>query len=431
MRISRRQALKAGAGLAAGLALGRTGARASAAAEAKVEMAHAEIWRRFIDEHGILIDYADYDGKFPRPTPEECREGKPNALGWWSPVENGSMFNGMYLDGAVQRWRRTGAAEDRAKARRLVKGLLKLSSLGPPGFMARGLATDGQTPYPMGSNDQTGPGLYGLWRYVGEGLAEGGERQEIVAKFMEVARVLEASGWRMPCRPGAPSPFRGTFAGFSWEHAARLLFLLKAAHELSGDAHWDALYQKALRESGGEPAMTRLAICEQGMVFHAPGRRESWTGASSAIALRGLWEMEKDSAVRDAFGRGLAASARMAAEGLPLCRKFQIESNAAFLHDWRVLNEWWQPQKSEQEAVDVAQRQSKELGRLSPRRYPELAYVREPVFAAWVVTLCPDRDLVASHRSALLETLGHYQYDRLYYSQFFPAEAAWYRLQSV
>jgi len=27
--------------------------------------------------------------------------GKPNALGWWAPIENGAMFNGLYMDAAV------------------------------------------------------------------------------------------------------------------------------------------------------------------------------------------------------------------------------------------------------------------------------------------------------------------------------------------
>lgn len=426
---SRRVALQTGFAVTAAVAFGLRRASAEDVVAASVEKAHAEIWRRFIDPHDILVDYADDEGKFPRPTPEECRAGKPNALGWWSPIENGSMFNGMYLEGMCARWKNTGAAADRDKARRLVKGLLRLGSLGPPGFIARGVATDGRTPYPMGSNDQTGPWLYGLWRFIQDGLAEPAERAELVQRFAEVARVLESTGWRMPCNDGAPSPFRGTFAGHSWEHAPRLLFLLKAAHQLTGDAHWDELYRKALREPGGEPPTTRLEICERGMIFHSTKWRESWTGASGVIALRGLWELETDPEVRTAYERGLAASLRLAADGIALCRKFDNESRAAFLHDWRVLNEWWQPQASEAEAVAVAERQSKELGRLSPRRYPEFVHVREPLFAAWVVTLCPDRTLVEPHRAAILEALGHYRYERLYYSQFFPAEAAWYRLQ--
>jgi hypothetical protein len=166
------------------------------------------------------------------------------------------------------------------------------------------------------------------------------------------------------------------------------------------------------------------------MVFHKPTWRESWTGASSVIALRGLWEMETDPTLRAQYAQGLAASAAMAAPGVPLALKFDNNSQAAFLHDWRVLNEWWQPQTSEAEAVAVAERQSQELGRLSPRRYQEFVHVREPLFAAWVVTLCPDAAVVAEQREAILATLAHYDYAKLNYSQFFPAEAAWYRLQA-
>ena len=210
-----------------------------------------------------------------------------------------------------------------------------------------------------------------------EGLAEPQERAEIVAKFVEIVRVIESTGWRLPCNTGAPSPFRGGFAGHSWQHAPRLLFVLKAAHELTGDAHWDKLYRQAAVERGGDPARTRAEICAQGMVFHNPKWRESWTGASSATALRGLWEMETDPELKRAYAQGLVTSAQLAAEGVPLAAKFDNNSSAAFLHDWRVLNEWWQPQASEAEAVAVAERQSKELGKRSPRRYEEFVYVRD------------------------------------------------------
>lgn len=426
---SRRTALKAGLALAASSVFPKQ--TFAAAAEANVEAAHDEIWRRFIDPYNILIDYADEDGKFPRPTPEECRAGKPNALGWWTPVENGAMFNGLYLDGICARWQHTRAEADRSKAQRLVKGLLLLASLGPPGFIGRGVATDGRTPYPMGSNDQTMPWIYGLWRYLRGGLATDGERAEIVAKFVELARVLESTSWRMPCMKGAPAPFRGSFAGFAWESAPRLLFLLKATHDLTGEAHWDELYHRSANESGGEPAISRWEICAQGMIYHKPTWRESWTGAPGVCGLRALWEMETDPALRDAYARGLTASLQMAADSLPLAEKYSNDNNLAFLHDWRVFNQWWQPQHSEQEAVDVAERQNKEFGRLSPRRYPEFVYVREPVFAAWVMTLCPDRTQVEPYREAILKVLAHYRYDRLYYSQFFPVEGAWYRLQAV
>ncbi|HSI14131.1 MAG TPA: hypothetical protein VK961_18935 [Chthoniobacter sp.] len=442
--LPRRSALKVAAAFTASLSLGlrRACAAGTELADA-AQVVHDEIWRRFIDEYGILVDYTDLDGHFPRATAEECREGKPNALGWWTPTENGSMFNGMYMDAIVHRWKLSRAGADKEKARTLMKGLLRLSTLGPIGFIARNVADDGKTPYPMGSNDQTGPWFYGLWRYVHEGLATSEERDIIVDQMVAVATVLAANRWLMPCNTGAPSPFRGSFAGFSWETAPRLLFVLKAMHELTRDAKWADMYQKAVEERGtpplppsapGAPAATpfpqqsRLEICRKGMEFH--GRwRHSWTCASGIICLRGLWEMETNASYLRAYAQGLSASLQLATESLPIARQFDKASTAVCLIDWRELNAWWQPQHSEMDAVNVAERQAKELGRLSPRRWAEFNQVRESLFAAWIVTMCPDRSLVEPHRAAILEAIQHFDYKRLYYSQFFPAEAAAYRLQ--
>ncbi|WP_131990145.1 hypothetical protein [Chthoniobacter flavus] len=429
----RRTMLKATAAFTASFSLGLRRARAANEIADAAQKVHDEIWRRFIDPYDILVDYTDFDGTFPRPTPEECRLGKPNALGWWTPTENGSMFNGFYLDAAVNRWKLSHAETDKEKARRLANGLLLLSSLGPAGFIARGVADDGRTPYPMGSNDQTSPWFYGLWRYIHEGLAAREERDRIIAKMVEVANVLVTTHWLMPCNTGAPSPFRGSFAGFTWEHAPRLLFVLRAMHDLTRDGKWLEMYQKAVEERGAKPGdtappLSRLEICARGMEFHGKSR-QSWTGASGVVCLRGLWEMESNPAYLRAYAQGLAASLQLAAEGVPLVGQFDNASTAACLLNWRMLNLWWQPQHSEADAVAVAERQAKELGRLSPRRGPEFNLIRESLFAAWIVTLCPDRALIEPHRTTLLTALQHLDYKKLYYSQFFPAESAAYRLQ--
>src|SRR5947209_6616396 len=115
--LSRRAALKAAAAFTASLSLGLRRAHAASEIADAAQKAHDQIWHRFIDEHDILIDYADFDGSFPRPTAEECLQGKPNALGWWTPTENGSMFNGLYVDAAVNRWKLSHAEADKEKAR--------------------------------------------------------------------------------------------------------------------------------------------------------------------------------------------------------------------------------------------------------------------------------------------------------------------------
>lgn len=417
-------------GIGTAMALVLSAAPVAGDPAAAVERAHTELWRRFVEEHNVILDYADLNGKFLRPTPDDCKQHKPNALSWGVPVEDGPMFNGMYLDAMCNRWKLTRAAADRDKARRLVDGLLFLASRGnTPGFIARGVATDGQTTYPMGSNDQTTPWLYGIWRYVREGLPEPAERERLVARFAEIVAVLDANGWRMPC-DGGPSPYRGTFARFTWESAPRLLFVMKAMHALRGDPRWEQRYREAAQQRGGKTPRSRLEICRTGMVFDkAQGLRHSWTGSEGVICLRELWEMETDPALREAYAEGLRASARLSAQSLPLCRKFDVNGSEHFDNDWRVMNEVWRPQHSEAEAVEVANAGLRVQGRASPRMSLEKNWVREPCFAAWVVTLCPDDAVVEPHRVAIVEVINHYRFDRLHLSQFFPVESAWYRLK--
>lgn len=396
------------------------------AAEA-VESAHREIWRRFVDPHGIMLDFADLDGSVTYPTPEECREGKPNALGWWSPIENGAMFNGLYLDAAIRRWEHTQSEEDAAKARRLVEGLLKLNSISDvKGFVGRGVSTDGKSHYPMGSNDQTLPWLVGLWRYWESELATPEEKTRIARHLVETIEEIVRLDWRMPAEP--PFGIRGTFQGFHFDDAARMLFTMKLMAAITGNQIWQERYQRELSVRGGEKNLTKLQICEAGMkYFYA--KTHNWTSCTAVSALRGLWELEADETLKAAYARGLTASARLAAESLPLAEQYDPRDASTFEMDWRAsMLPWWKPQQNEDEAVSVAHEQLRAFIKVSPRRPKETAYIREPTSAAWIVTLCPDARVVNQHRAAIEDVLTRYDYSRLYYSTFFWVECAWWRL---
>jgi hypothetical protein len=355
---------------------------------------------------------------------------KPSALSWGVPVEDGPMFNGLYLDAMCNRWKHTHDEADRMKARRLIDGLVLVSSVGKtPGFIARGIATDGKTTYPMGSNDQTTPWFYGIWRYLQDGLATGEERDALVAKFVEMGNILEQHGWRMPC-DGPPSAYRGSFNAPGWEGAPRLLFVTKAMHHFTKDAQWQQKYLDAANEKVGNAQRTRLEFCRSGMVFDgSQGPRYSWTGSEGVACLRALWEMEEDPALREVYAEGLRNSAALSAQSLPLCQKFDPNNSEHFEPDWRLMNEAWKPQQSEADAVAVANAGLRVQHRVSPRLHLEKDWVREPCFAAWVVTLCPVKAFVSQHREAILRVIGHYRYEKLYLSQFFPVESAWWRLQ--
>lgn len=395
-----------------------------------IDQAHAELWRRFVDGYGILVDFCDLEGKVNLPTPEECRAGKPNALGWFQPIENGAMFNGLYLDAALNRWRATKSEEDAAKVRRLVEGLLLLNSISNvKGFVGRGVSTDGRSHYPMGSDDQTGPWFIGLWRFYDSGLATDEEKDRLRRHLVETTAAIVSLGWNMPAE--APFGKRGTFEGFHFEKAVRKLFVMKLMAHVTGDTSWEERYRAELETAGGEPALTKRQYATGGMrYFYAP--THAWTSCVAVGALRCLWEMEEDSSLKADYAAGLRASAILAAECLPLAEKFDPANPATFSGDWRsAMMPLWKEQTTEQEAVDLAIAQVKAFGKISPRRNSEANFIREPSAAAWIVSLCPDPRILRDHLPAIGRLIRRHDYARLHYVTFFWVETAWWRMKDI
>ena len=129
---------------------------------------NAEIWKKFIDKNNIFIDYTDLNGNVIFPTLLDYKEGRPNSIGWWTPTENGSMFGGLYMDGAIKRWEHTKKPDDSLKVRNLANGLMLLATVSSvEGFFARGYnGNDGNSYYPLSSDDQASGWFYGMWRYL-------------------------------------------------------------------------------------------------------------------------------------------------------------------------------------------------------------------------------------------------------------------------
>jgi hypothetical protein len=339
------------------------------------------------------------------------------------------MFNGLYMDAAVNRWKRTKSAEDGIKARKLMEGLLLLNSISDvKGFVGRGVSTDGKSHYPMGSNDQTMPWFLGLWRYWESELATQEEKARIVKHLVETAEEIVRLGWKMP----AEEPFktRGSFNGFHFEEAARMLFTMKMLHRVTDDEKWRAMYLAELEKRGGEKNQSKRELCAGGMVFWY-SKRHNWTSCAAVGGLRGLWELETNADFKTDFAKGLVASAKLAAESLSLAQQFDNADTSRFEMDWRVMNKEWKPQTTEHEAQNLALTQLKSFLKVAPRRAKETAFVREPTAAAWIVTLCPDAAVLEQHASDVERVIAHYDYAKLYYSQFFWAEMAWERLKNA
>ncbi|MCY2976745.1 MAG: hypothetical protein NTW52_18970 [Planctomycetota bacterium] len=393
----------------------------------RIEQAHTVLWNKRIDQHGIVLDFI---GEIP--TPQDCSLGRPNAIGWWSPIENGPMFTGLYLPAACERARRSGDPIDKAKATRLAQGLLKCASVSDvPGFIARGMGTDGKCHYPLGSDDQTHPWFYGLHAYFMSGLASPKECDDIQRKMQEVANILEDTGWKCPCDGAFKGEFRGGFQGHLFRDAARYLFMLRAMHDVTHNQIWIERYQKALAERPTNSNLTRAEICAAGY----PGDRESikrldeyalWIYVGSQASLAKLVAIESDESTREKYRSGLAINATNALVAMEVYAKFDNNDTQAFGHsNWRKGYATWFPQATQAEAKKLSEIGDK--GILGGRKNYEARYMRNPLAAAAVVALSGG----GTGRNAIERTIQHYDYSKLNMSEFFFAECAYYALPAI
>lgn len=389
-----------------------------------VEQAHAELWNRRVDKHGIILDYI---GEIP--TPEDCKLGRPNAIGWWSPIENGPMFTGLYLPAACERARRSGVAADKANARRLALGLLKCASVSDVrGFIARGMGTDGKCHYPLGSDDQTHPWFYGLHAYFMSGIPSDSERKQIVKRMREVANVLEATAWKCPCDGAFKGQFRGAFQGHLFRDAVRYLFMLRAMYDVTRDSVWLERYRKALAECPANCDKTRVQICAAG---YGPDREaikgiddyQQWIYAGSQGSLAKLAAMETDESLRAQYGAGLAINVRNSLASIEAHKAFDNNDTKAFGNaNWRAVYSTWFPQPTQAEAQRLSGIADK--SKRGERKHYEARYMRNPLAAAAIVALAGDD----TGRDTIERAIRHYDYSKLHMSEFFFAECAYYAL---
>lgn len=389
-----------------------------------VEQAHRELWSRFVDPHGVIRDFVG-----ETPTPEDCSLGRPNVIGWWSPIENGPMFTGLYLPAACERARRSGNPADKANARRLAEGLLKCASVSDvPGFIARGMGTDGKCHYPLGSDDQTHPWFYGLHAYATSGTPTAEERKRIADKMKEVADVLESTAWKCPCDGAFKGQFRGGFQGHLFRDAARYLFMLRAMHDVTGDRVWLDRYKKALAERPAKSEKTRIEICVTGYAADRDAIKNIddhglWIYLGAQGSLARLITMETDESIRAQYRTGLATNASNALGAVEKYQGFDNNDTKIFgSANWREVYTTWMPQKTQADALK--QSETGDKTKRGERKSYEAKYMRNPLAGAAIVALAGDN----TGRDAVERAIRHYDYSKLNMAEFFFAECAVYAM---
>ncbi len=404
-----------------------------------IESAHQELWRRFVTREGVIIDYAREDGTVPLPTPEECAVGKPNALGWFSPIENGALFGGFYLPAMCSRWRSTRKDEDKEKARKIARGLLLLASVSDvPGFIARGVSTDGRSHYPCSSDDQTHPWFLGLYKYLQSGIPGADEKRTIVEKMKEVASANERKGWRLACEGPLKGQSFGNLKGGAFRDVTKLLFILRAMYEVTGDSHWFDAYLLAATEKLGE-GNTRLEICAGGRLFDSAATKDMvWLTVHGQLSLKELATLRSEEGRRNYFVRGLTRNAEDVTPWIRRCKEFDNANDAPFrFFDWRQMNGLWKPHATTTEARQLAKAQLDAMydldlkRQVKPRHWLEYRIMRDTLSAAHIVALSGDATIIDKARDDIEDALCHFDWRKLNLSLFFLAECAYYALKDA
>jgi hypothetical protein len=393
--------------------------------DAALEDAHTNLVERLLDEHGLLLDYR---GEIP--TPKDCAESRPNAMGWWSPIENGPMFTGPYLHAMCEKAMRSGKDEDRMLCRRMASGLMRAASVSDvPGMIVRGFGTDGKCHYPLGSEDQTIPWFYGLHAYVRSGLAESDEKARIVSKMLEVAHALEKNEWRCPGDGAFKGQNRGDIAAtkLPFRNASHYLYLLRMLDEIDPYSGWLAKYIHAKDEKTPGTILPRWRVCEEGYVLDMPSFPVEDAGLWIYVCAQGclaeLVRMESDPFLKARYRRGLLRNAEHAALNIPSRLGYDntvVEMPFKY-GNWRTGYKW-ERQTTQKIAERVAS--SGDPNILGFRKGYERSQMTKPLSHAMILGLSGDE----KYREIVSRVIRHYDYRTLNISEFFMAECAWYGL---
>ncbi len=398
--------------------------------EDAIEQANKELWNKFIDKYGIINDFV---GEIP--TPEDCILGRPNAIGWWSPIENGPFFTGLYLIAASERAQRSENKKDRKKAKRLADGLLKCASVSDvPGFIARGVGTDGKCHYPMGSDDQTIPWYLGLYSYLKSDVPSTSHRKKVIDKLNVVSKALMANDWKLPCDGLFKGENRGNLKSGSYLTVSGYLFILRMMYQFTGEDLWIEQYHNALAEHAEQrsvkSANTRLETCAVGyrmdsLVFRRQDfdKSQLWIYLKNQAALAFLTEMEDDNSINKYYFAGIEKNANYAREVIDAFHEFDNNDTKKFGHkNWREGYPNWFPQKTQEDAGKLSGMGNKEV--LGDRKGYERRYMTNPLAAAAIISFYGGSE----NCKIVNQVIKHYDYSKLNLSEFFFAEVAYYSL---
>ena len=388
----------------------------------KVDIAHKVMVENFISEDGLV--YA-YKGELPDAI--DCERGFPNALGYWTVIENTPMFTGSYLSAMVVRAERLGTQESAEECKKMAEGLMKIASASDvPGMIVRGFGKDGKSHYSSSTTCQYIPFFTGLHSYAMSRICPWTLKVRIREKMQEVAENLLKYEWKCPC----DGPLKGCFfgsinsKGLPHRDSAHYLFVLMAMYDITGNTVWLDRYNQAKNDFIESTGCTRLEACGKGweldMKKYNPEHvGNMWIYVCTQECLSELYRLDNDATARATYFSGLVENARHARPHMSLSAKYDNNKGEKFDYaNWRHGYSW-NEQTNIDQALEVSRTEKTEI--LGNRKWYERVYVSQPLCAAAICAFA------GMYQNEILETINKYDYNQINISEFFFGEIAYWQ----
>lgn len=378
---------------------------------------HSLVKNNFLAKQGFLLDFNQ-----PLPTKDDIRERFPNYMGWFTPIENGAFFTGLYLYGLLdsRKAREAYAADIRA----LKDALCALQDAATvPGFVPRGLAEDGVSHYPFSSDDQVGPFLLGLWKYRNSDLCGENERRDVDKRIMTVIDSAKEHDYRYVTE--IPGVLRyGCGAGKTWRDTMQRLFLPFVAYRITLDKAWLDDYRAALSEKVCGAMLMRKDIANAGFapdMIEQTSLIQFWIFVSSHLMQKELAFYDED--LRAIYEEGLRHNGFAA---LPHTKRFENMGDFSSIPfgNWRDIEKLYDAERNHRDPNAYGSEQGCVLGSVLPGRAPEHTEFAGAVFSAWICAKSMNEAAAAEAEKQMRKLLANVEIEKMRMCYAFAAECS-------
>lgn len=381
------------------------------------------VWSKFLRmPYGHILDYVADGAEIRYPSGEECKNGLPNGLGWWTPIENGAFYTGLYTYSLIKLYDKEPSEVLENKLKILLNGLFLLQDVAKvEGFIARGVARDGKSHYPISSEDQVVPWVLALYGYL-DSKACCVDKVEVKTRLLRLLTALKSHQYCIPTeweniRHGSWKNSHG-FRG-----VAKLLLLSAILADLSRNGDDLEDFQKMANEKPDGSPLTRLEIIASGFsheMINGYGK-QPWICVASHFGLHELIKLDGKNA--DFYRQGLYMNG--------ITSLMMVNDMKNFTHSDDFSADWTPLLKLHRDCgTSIAQNISLALEQLSywtneivPARVQEHKILGNSVYGTLIAVTSKNAEIAAAAYKRYSENAKAVQWEKLHLPLAYVAEA--------